>query len=193
MRPRDRTGRPARALASLARRFDAIAATRAGAEWRYAGGTDAAGNIDTGSAETFLGWVHGVPDGTTEVVVVQSGAEHGAGVIVACRPTAALAAALEAAAAGAGDSFVFCGGTSLVILRAAGTVEIRTRTGVPKALPTLESVAGVLAWLVRQFDPVTGHGHPVPGGPPVTVATPSTGAYLNAPPELAATECLRTH
>jgi hypothetical protein len=188
MDPRDRDRQSSR---STVRRMDAGAA--GGTEWGYTGGRDAAGNVEGGSGEVFLGWVYGVPDGGVEAVVVETSGEPGTGIVIAARPTAALEAALEAAAAGPGDSFLFCGGTALVILRANGTVELRARGGGdPLPLPTLAGAMATVAWLRKQFDPITGHTHATVGGPPVLATVASATPFTGQPDDPAATEVLRS-
>lgn len=140
---RKRTGEVANRLSSMARRY-LIAAT-AGFLWRLTGGQDATGNTEEEEAEVFsAGWLLRPKVGNRpEAYVVQTGAKSGHAAVVAIRDEVARKAIDAAVSPADGEGVLYASQSSgIVYIKADGTVEVRSKTGV--AVKLLTAIDGAI-------------------------------------------------
>lgn len=171
----------ARAVSAVTRdllgRIRRMAITRTNsAIWQIAGHVLLDGTKETRNAEVFSG--HGFyarppSSGTPEAIVVFPG---GAGnpIIVATRDETTRKAVFQAAGElAAGETAIF-NGTTIVVLKVNGTVEIRSVGGVAQALVTKADHDALVSWIKNQMVIITPSGNSTPGTAPLpAVQAPS--------------------
>lgn len=172
---RARTGQAAVAIDNLLRHMLVRAAR--GAVWALTGLVDGDGNEEVEPAVPVYGqlgvWALPPSSGAPEVIVAHLGGKSGNPVVVAARDEATRRALEEALGGLApGETAVF-GAGGVVLLRADGTVEIRSWTGTAKRLVTEDDLAAHRSWVAAHIhaDPVSGFTGAPTVAPPVPAYT----------------------
>ena len=169
---RERGGAAANRLGQSLRRL-AISST-ASLLWKLTGHQDDDGNVEPFEAQVFnnVGTYARPPAGRGHAVVVLLGGKSGAPVVVATRDAATLAAVLERFGVAADESLLY-NSAAAVHVKADGTIEARTGTGIAVELMTKADGDNLTAYLRSQFDPATGHQHKAINAALLTALAPS--------------------
>lgn len=159
---RTRTGHGAQGKANtkikgIVRRMRVVATS--GFAWALDGFTDSYGKTETADAENFEGVGFASRPATAdnvEVITVKVGGESGHAVIVGSRNRDALKALIEAEGLEADETVIFTG-TSMVKIKADGTIEAGSIGGTRKRLATIDDIDELKALFVA-WSPVGADG-----------------------------------
>ena len=131
--------------------------------WQLVGVRLLDGSAETGTAEPFTGigfYSRPPANGSPEAVVVMAGGAKSPAIVGLRdeKTRAKVAGGLVA------DEAMVFNSTAVVYVKADGSVEVRSATGIAVKLPTLADLQAVVDYVNKQFSSTGGHVHAVAGG-----------------------------